>query len=83
MKTNDEAMKKGRKLLNEYHELEEALDILTNPDAQILLKCSTFYNHNNKVLKEVTTKLGSQAFEGIREYMKTRMTQIKKELEGL
>ncbi len=83
MKTNEEAMEKGRKLLNEYHELKEALDVLTNHDSQIFLRCSTFHNHNNKVLKEVTTKLGSGAFEMIREYMRTRMAQIKKELDAL
>lgn len=84
MKVDETSIKKTRKLLNDLSKCEDALDVLTNYDAEVYLHFYTGHNNNRKDGKSVNlliddTSLKEQAIT----YVNQKVAKIKRELEEL
>lgn len=83
MKVEKKTLDRARELLKELNDLEEAKDVMQNYDSKVYAFYRTFYNHNEKQLKEVKIKMPPEVVRVMSEYIENRIFEIKKELETL
>ena len=84
MKVDETSIKEARKLLNDLSKCEDALDVLTNYDAEIYLHFYTGYNKNRKDGKSVNLLIDDPSLkERSITYVNQKIAKIKQKLEEL
>ena len=84
MKVDETSIKEARKLLNDLSKCEDALDVLTNYDAEIYLHFYTGYNKNRKDGKSVNLLIDDPSLkERSITYVNQKIAKIKQNLEEL
>lgn len=83
MKTDRKTKEAVKGLLKELENLEDALDITSNNDAEIYFLFTTLHNHNTKSRKSVKIKLSKALEEVAISEVKKGITEIDEELKKL
>ena len=84
MKVDETSIKEARKLLNDLSKCEDALDVLTNYDAEIYLHFYTGHNKNRKDGKSVNLLIDDPSLkEQSITYVNQKIAKIKQNLEEL
>ena len=84
MKVDETSIKEARELLNDLSKCEDALDVLTNYDAEIYLHFYTGYNKNRKDGKSVNLLIDDPSLkERSITYVNQKIAKIKQKLEEL
>ena len=83
MNIENHNLQRVRTLLAELEKLEFALTILTNYDATVSAKFMSHYNCGSKVPVDVVIPVPNEIKNSITNYVITRISDIKKELEKM
>ncbi|MBR0426930.1 MAG: hypothetical protein IJK18_01845 [Clostridia bacterium] len=83
MKTDDKTKKALKEFLERLELFEEAMDIMSNNDAEIYFLFTTLHNHNTKSRKSVKIKLSKALKEVAISEVKKGITEIDEELKKL
>ena len=83
MKTDKKTKETVRQLLDELADLEAAMDIKDNYDAEIYVLFTTSHNHNKESGKSVKLKMAKALKEIAISEVKERIAEINKNLEKL
>ena len=84
MKVDETSIKEARELLNDLSKCEDALDVLTNYDAEVSLHFHTGHNKNRKDGKSVILLIDDPSLkeQSIR-YVNKKIAKIRQKLEEL
>ena len=83
MKTDEMTKKTVKGLLKELENLEDALDITSNNDAEIYFLFTTLHNHNTNSRKSVKIKMSKALKEVAISEVKKGIAEIDEELKKI